>query len=245
MKQKRKQRFDELLLERGIAGDIGRAQALILSGDVAVSGVNGAKAGSMLREDVLLVMKEKNPFVSRGGLKLKAALDAFAIDVRGMICMDIGASTGGFTDCLIQSGALKVYAVDVGTGLLDSRLRSDQRVEVLEGINFRNFTKKCLIGHIEFVTIDVSFISLELILVPAVRCLSANGQIVALVKPQFESLPSETVKGVVKDETVRSRTIEKIKTCAGNCGLKLRGEIDSPLKGPKGNVEHFLWLHNE
>jgi 23S rRNA (cytidine1920-2'-O)/16S rRNA (cytidine1409-2'-O)-methyltransferase len=242
MTRKVKHRFDEVLVLRGVAESVRQAQAIILAGEVVIEGYPEATAGSRVEPDVRLIRKEKNPYVSRGGLKLKAALDGLAIDVAGKVCMDIGASTGGFTDCLLQRGAAAVYAVDVGKGLLDPKLRLDARVRVFEGVNFRNFPCDCLKDPIQFATIDVSFISLEKILPPTVQCLVDGGEILALVKPQFEALPSEAIKGVVRDETVRCRTIEAIKSFALSGGLALRGEIDSAVKGPQGNIEHFLWL---
>jgi 23S rRNA (cytidine1920-2'-O)/16S rRNA (cytidine1409-2'-O)-methyltransferase len=173
---------------------------------------------------------------------LPGALETLGTDVRDKVCMDVGASTGGFTDCLLLHGARKVYAVDVGHGQLHYKLRSDPRVINIEGVNFRYFSCESLKEKVEFVTIDVSFISLEKILPPVVGCLAEMGEILAMVKPQFEASPGETKKGVVRDETVRTRTIKKIKIFASTLGLHLNGELDSPVKGPEGNIEHFLWL---
>jgi 23S rRNA (cytidine1920-2'-O)/16S rRNA (cytidine1409-2'-O)-methyltransferase len=240
--KKSKKRLDELLVDRGMAATLSLSRALVMAGQVVVEGVPIVKSGMLLPSDIPLRLKEKNPYVSRGGLKLEGAMKALPITVTGKICMDIGASTGGFTDCLLQHGAARVYAVDVGEGLLDSRLRSDARVVNIENANFRYFSCESLKEPVQFATIDVSFISLEKILPAVLPCLTVDGEILALVKPQFEVLPSATVRGVVKDETTRSGAIEKMKRFAADRGLLLKGETDSPLKGPQGNVEHFLWL---
>jgi 23S rRNA (cytidine1920-2'-O)/16S rRNA (cytidine1409-2'-O)-methyltransferase len=237
-----KTRLDVLLHERGLAESRSKAQALIMAGQVLVDGVPVTKAGTPVKPEAILSIKKTNPYVSRGGLKLEGALETLGTDVRDKVCMDVGASTGGFTDCLLQHGARKVYAVDVGHGQLHYKLRSDPRVINIEGVNFRYFSCESLKEKVEFVTIDVSFISLEKILPPVVGCLAEMGEILAMVKPQFEASPGETKKGVVRDETVRTRTIEKIKIFASTLGLHLNGELDSPVKGPEGNIEHFLWL---
>jgi len=237
-----KKRLDELVLERGLAKNVKEAQALIMAGQVVAGTTPLTKAGSLVDTNTSLSLKEKNPYVSRGGLKLEAALCHFHIPVKDKVCMDVGASTGGFTDCLLQHGARKIYAVDVGKNLLDFKLRNDPRVVNLEGINFRYFSPDLLKEQVEFVTMDVSFISLERILPVVVRCMLPDAELLAMVKPQFEAQPHETEKGVVTDESVRKRTFDEIKHCAATLGLELKGEMDSPVKGPRGNIEHFLWL---
>ena len=241
MKQK-KTRLDALVVEKGLVESRSRAQAVIMAGNVRVGETVVTKPGTMVDVSAEITLKETNPYVSRGGLKLKAALDYFKVSPAGRVCMDIGASTGGFTDCMLQHGAQKVYALDVGHGQLHYRLRNDPRVVNMEGINFRYFSCQTLKEKVEFVTIDVSFISLEKILPVATACVSSGGEILAMVKPQFEADPGETKKGVVKDEKVRQRTIDKIKICAKVSGLEFLDEMESPVKGPEGNREHFLRL---
>ncbi len=184
--------------------------------------------------------KDRGPFVSRGGVKLAGALRAFQIDPRNCLCLDIGASTGGFTDCLLQNGARKVYAVDVGYGQLDAKLRSDPRVVVLEKTNARYLAK--LSEAFDLAVIDVSFISLAKILPAVIRQMAPGGWIVPLIKPQFELTPKEVKKGVVRDDALRRKAVDTVKQFAGSIGLKVLGEVDSVLAGPKGNREVFIHL---
>ena len=240
--KKAKVRLDVLLFEKGLAETRTKAQAIIMSGNVLVDDTLETKPGTPVKTTAKITIKETNPYVSRGGLKLEAVLKGLSIPVKGKTCMDVGASTGGFTDCMLQHGAVKVFAVDVGHGQLHFKLRNDPRVINIEGVNFRYFSCENLKEKVEFVTIDVSFISLDKIMPVVKDCLVENGEILALVKPQFEASPAEVKKGVVRDETIRSKTIKKIKHLAAEQGLVLLGEMDSPVKGPQGNIEHFLWL---
>lgn len=235
-------RLDKFMVEKGLAETRTRAQALIEDGKVDVPGVPVVKPGTLVDRGTSVTITEEIPYVSRGGLKLAAALDAFPINLQNKVCMDIGASTGGFTDCMLQRGASRVYALDVGHGQLHYKLRKDPRVINTEGVNFRYFSCENLKEPIEFATIDVSFISLEKILPVASSCLVPGGEMLAMVKPQFEASPKEVKKGVVRDETLRQKTITKIKDFSAGLALELLGELDSPVKGPQGNIEHFLWL---
>ncbi|MFC1501506.1 TlyA family RNA methyltransferase [Elusimicrobiota bacterium] len=241
--QQKKDRLDRIVVERNLAKDIAKAQAIIMAGRVLVDSITITKPGTPIKKTSNIEIKKTNPYVSRGGLKLESAMNVFKISCKGKVCMDIGSSTGGFTDYMLQHGAKKVYAVDVGKNLLDYKLINDPRVVNIENTNFRYFSSEILKENIEFVTIDVSFISLEKILPVAAKNIALGGSIVAMVKPQFEALSKETVKGVVKDESLRSKIIEKIKQFAINLGLEIKGSTDSGVKGPEGNIEHFLWLH--
>jgi len=242
MKVKKKKRLDVLLVEKGLAATKDKAQALILAGQASVDGDVCTQAFALFDDNVSISLIIKNKYVSRGGLKLESALNSLNILVEGKVCLDVGASTGGFTDCLLTRGAKKVYALDVGEKLLDCKLCSDPRVVNIENTNFRHFNPITLKDTVEFITIDASFISLCLLLPIANKCLNKNGEILAMVKPQFESLPSQMQKGVVRKDSVRQEAIEKIKNCAQGLGLSVLGGVDSAIKGPKGNLEHFLWL---
>ncbi|MFH1368301.1 MAG: TlyA family RNA methyltransferase [Elusimicrobiota bacterium] len=250
---KNKIRLDLLLVSKGLAETRSKAQAIIIAGQVEAGGQTLLKPGTSVDSQSQITLKKTNPFVSRGGLKLDSAIETLKIHVTGKICMDIGASTGGFTDCMLQRGAVKVYAVDVGRNQLHEKLKKDPRVINIERMNFRYFPgefpggirEEFLKDPVEFVTIDVSFISLEKILPAAVEASSGNAEILAMVKPQFEATPKELKKGVVRDEKIRLRTIEKIKAFASTLNLSLKGEVDSSVRGPEGNLEHFLWLVKE
>lgn len=237
-----KKRLDIVVAERGIAESRSRAQALILAGMIEVNGQCAAKAGDLVDESAVITLKETNPYVSRGGLKLASALRAFPVSPEGKICLDIGASTGGFTDYMLQHGALKVYAIDVGHGQLHWKLRNDPRVVVMEGVNFRYVTPDLLKEPVEFVTIDVSFISLDKILPALARCLHRGADVIAMVKPQFEMSAAEVKRGVVRDDHLRAKAVNRIRDVAVASGFAVTGGVDSDVKGPKGNVEHFLWL---
>ena len=231
------------MCERGLAPTRERARALILAGQVLVDGRQVTKAGSgvLPAADIQLAAPD-HPYVGRGGLKLAHALDTFGIDVQGRECLDIGASTGGFTDVLLQRGAVRVVALDVGHGQIDWKLRTDPRVVVIEGFNARRLTPADLPGPVGFVCIDVSFISLRHIL-PVVRpLLGAPGDVVALVKPQFEAGRSEVGKGVVYDEGVRARVVEEVAAAGAAVGLTPMASTPSPITGQKGNVEFLLHL---
>ncbi|GHT33216.1 TlyA family rRNA (cytidine-2'-O)-methyltransferase [Endomicrobiia bacterium] len=239
---KNKKRLDVLLFEKDLAETRTKAQAFVIGGNVFVNNQVQYKPGTLVDEEDLIEIKNINPYVSRGGLKLESALEALVIDVRGYICLDVGASTGGFTDCMLQKGAIKIYAVDVGQGQLHYKLRNDPRVVNVENINFRYFDRSLLKDNIDFVTIDVSFISLDKILPMAYKSIAENVSVLAMIKPQFELEPLEVKKGVVRDEKLRQKAINKIKQSALNLGFKIISEVNSGLKGPKGNLEHFLLL---
>jgi 23S rRNA (cytidine1920-2'-O)/16S rRNA (cytidine1409-2'-O)-methyltransferase len=234
-------RLDELLVQRGLAPSREQAKALVLSGNVIVPGTAVPKPGMQLREDCALSVAPARPYVSRGGVKLAHALDRFDLDPEGWCCADLGASTGGFTDCLLQRSASKVYAVDVGYGQLDWRLRQDRRVVVLERTNARYL--EALPEQVELVTIDASFISLRLLLPTAVRIAVPNGHCVALVKPQFEAGKGRVGKGgVVHDPAVHREVLDGFATWLRGQHLGLQGIVASPIRGPAGNVEFLAHI---
>lgn len=241
-----KPRLDQLLVRRGLAKSVGHAQALILAG--RVRGVSNPKAGQKVRDDQPLDVDEAPPFVSRGGLKLQAALKEFGISVEGRSCVDIGASTGGFTDCLLQAGAASVLAVDVGHGQLDWKLRNDPRVVNREKTHVLTLTRDAVGPFLSgrsapgLVVVDVSFISLEKVLPHLAELVPAGTECVALVKPQFEAGPKEAPQGVVRDSKVHRRVLDKIESIAAAHGFEKRGERESPLKGPEGNREFLVFL---
>ncbi|MCS6964976.1 TlyA family RNA methyltransferase [Thermoflexus sp.] len=233
-------RLDFLLVERGLAESRERAQRLIRAGRVRIGDQVVDKPGTLVPADAPITVTEPLPYVSRGGLKLAAALARFPLPVRGAVCADVGASTGGFTDCLLQHGAARVYAIDVGYGLLDLRLRQDPRVVVMERTNARYLSS--LPEPIHLVTIDVSFISVRLILPNAYRWLVPEGHAIVLVKPQFEAGRSEVRRGVVRDRAVHERVLRTLIEGSISQGWRPRGLIPSPLLGPAGNIEFLLWL---
>jgi len=239
--QGRSIRIDRLLVDRGLAPDLARAQALLLAGQVVAGERRVDKPGQLVRADASVRLKDgATPrYVSRGGHKLEAALDAFAIEVRDLSCADLGASTGGFTDCLLQRGAALVQACDVGYGQLDPRLAKDPRVRVHDRLNVRHLTAEAIGGAVDLCAVDLSFISLRLVL-PAVRgLLRSGGWLVALVKPQFETRRVEK-GGVVRDPAARLEAIQGIVEAAAQQGFEIVGTIDSPLRGPAGNLEALL-----
>jgi 23S rRNA (cytidine1920-2'-O)/16S rRNA (cytidine1409-2'-O)-methyltransferase len=238
-----KTRLDQLLVTRGLVETRARAQAVVLAGNVYVSGARVDKAGTMVKEDAdVEVRGGEHPYVSRGGVKLAGALDAFAIDVRGLACLDLGASTGGFTDCLLQRGAAKVVAVDVGYGQLAHKLRVDPRVVNMERTNARELTPDAIGGAAELTVVDASFIGLGKLADAIARCTAVGGQLVALIKPQFEVGREEAArgKGVIRDPEVRGRAIAEAAQAIEAVGFERLGEADCVLPGPKGNVEAFL-----
>lgn len=237
-----KKRLDVLIFEKGLAESRSKAQAIVMAGNVSVNGQKVTKAGTQVSEEDIIEIEKQNPYVSRGGLKLESVLTLFDIDFTDKVCIDIGASTGGFTDCMLQHGAKKVYAVDVGTAQLHYKLRNDPRVVNIENVNFRYFDKTLLKDEIDIITIDVSFISLDKILPLASEIIKKDGLIVAMIKPQFELEPNKINKGVVRDENLRQKAINKIKDFSANLGLEILKEQDSGVKGPKGNLEHFIML---
>lgn len=241
-----KQRLDTLLVERGLAPTRARAQARILAGDVFVAGERVDKAGASVSELARIEVRgDDNPFVSRGGLKLEGALAAFGLAVEGKVAMDIGASTGGFTDCLLQRGAARVYAVDVGYGQLAWKLRSEARVVNIERTNIRHLTTEQVSERVDLIVADCSFISLRQVLPPALPFLRAGGELVVLVKPQFEVGRGRVGKGgVVRDEGLRQETIEGLRAFCAELGLLVLGGVDATVAGPRGNQEHLLWLRS-
>ena len=238
---KDKSRLDVLLVQRGLAESREKAQALILAGAVTVEGRPAPKPGSLVPLEAAVELSASPQYVSRGGDKLAHALRAFRLDVEGLVAVDVGASTGGFTDCLLQNGAARVYAVDVGHGLLDYRLRQDPRVAVRERVNIRYL--ESLPEMTDLATIDVSFISLEKVIPPLARLLKEEGRVLALIKPQFQARRQEVgKKGVVRDPQVHAAVIGRIVAWASARGLRLLGLTTSPLLGPAGNKEFFvLW----
>ncbi|MFE8600006.1 TlyA family RNA methyltransferase [Archangium violaceum] len=238
----RKERLDVLVVERGLAESRTKAQALILAGQVVVADQRVDKPGALVPVEAELRLKgEVLPYVSRGGLKLKAAMDRFGLDVRGKVAADIGASTGGFTDCLLQEGATHVHAIDVGYGQLHEKLRTDARVRSRERVNARYLTAEDLPEPVDVVVIDVSFISLTQVLPAVLPFLKPKGLLVALVKPQFEVGPDKVGKGgVVKDPAARQEAIDSVSAFVREQGLAVRGVMDSTVPGPAGNVEALL-----
>jgi 23S rRNA (cytidine1920-2'-O)/16S rRNA (cytidine1409-2'-O)-methyltransferase len=237
-------RLDYLLVARGLVPSRERARALILAGQVRVNGQPATKAGHDVRDDAdVQVAVPDHPYVGRGGLKLAHALDTFAIDVRDAVALDIGASTGGFTDVLLQRGARQVVALDVGHGQLDWKLRTDPRVVVREHVNARHLADNDLPGPFAIVTVDVSFISLRQILPVVPRRLSPNGNVVVLVKPQFEAGRADVGKGgLVTDAAVHARVLEEVRQAARALGLTPKADTPSPITGSTGNQEFLLHL---
>ena len=268
----KKIRLDSLLAAKGFTESREKARALIIAGKVLINGNKACKAGMFVKPDAFLEILGGMPYVSRGGLKLEAALRNFKIDVKGKTAMDVGASTGGFTDCLLQHGAKRVYAVDVGYGQLDWKLRNDKRVILLEKTNIRYLDETIraqgtgrnrferirtepppgvrgqeledlIKGNIDIATVDVSFISLLKVIPKIINFLKKNGEVVALIKPQFEVDRKDVGKGgVVRNEAKRLEVIEKITKEVRKMGLEIKGVEKSPLAGPKGNIEYFIYL---
>ena len=240
----KKIRLDQLLVEKGFAESREKARRLILAGQVLVDGQPAPKPGHALLPDHEIVLKETERFVSRGGEKLEGAMEAFKLDLAGKVCLDIGSSTGGFTDCMLQHGATKVYAIDVGKGQLHWKLREDPRVVVMEGVNARYLTSADIPEPADFASIDTSFISLTNIL-PAVKALlKSGGEIVSLIKPQFEAGKEDVGKGrgVITDPAIHEAVVSKIKKFGTEeLGLEWLGLSTSPLKGPKGNIEFLAY----
>lgn len=237
-----KERLDILMVKRGLASSREKAKAVIMSGDVLVDGQREDKAGTMFADTVEIILKGKTlPYVSRGGLKLEKAMTHFGLDLAGKVCMDVGASTGGFTDCMLQNGAVKVYAVDVGHGQLDWKLRNDQRVVCMERTNIRYVTPEDIQEKPSFVSIDVSFISLTKVLGPVRELMEEEGELVCLIKPQFEAGREKVgKKGVVRDPGVHKEVILKVMSYAAEIGFMLLHLEYSPIKGPEGNIEYLL-----
>ena len=240
-----KKRLDLLMVERGLAESREKAKIYIMSGDVFVDGQREDKCGSTFDEKAEIEYKGKlQKYVSRGGFKLEKAMEVFPIKLDGKICMDIGASTGGFTDCMLQNGASKVYSIDVGYGQLAWKLRSDERVICMEKTNFRYLTREDIEDRPEFASVDVSFISLSKILPAAYDILSNDAQMVCLIKPQFEAGREKVgKKGVVRDKKVHEEVIENVISFAEETGFKVLGLDYSPIRGPEGNIEYLLFIN--
>jgi len=242
----KKQRLDRLLVDRGIAPSRQRAQAIIMAGKVLVNSRPVDKAGFLVGPNDGIELKGKDiPYVSRGGLKLEGALQSFALNPAGLVCLDVGASTGGFTDCLLQNGAARIYAVDVGYGQLAWKLRQDSRVAVIERTNIRHMQPDAIAEPVDLATIDVSFISLKIV-VPVVAGFLKNGaRILALIKPQFEVGKDQVGKGgVVRDATLHTRVIQSLTAFFTELGFLSQSVSPSPILGPKGNREFFILLQH-
>ena len=240
-----KERLDVLLVKKGLAPSREKAKAVIMAGSVYVDGQKEDKAGSVFDEESAQIEVRGHvlPYVSRGGLKLEKALKVFPITLTNKICMDIGASTGGFTDCMLQNGAAKVYSVDVGYGQLDWKLRQDDRVVCMEKTNFRYMTPEDIPDVLDFASVDVSFISLDKILTPAYALLREQGEMVALIKPQFEAGREKVgKKGVVRDPKVHEDVISRIVRHADEVSFEVLDLSYSPIRGPEGNIEYLIHL---
>ena len=239
-----KLRLDVAVFERGFAETREKAKAMIMAGSVYVNGQKALKGGVNIKEtDVIEVRGAVNPFVSRGGLKLDKAVRSFGLELADCVCMDIGASTGGFTDCMLTNGAKKVYAIDVGYGQLAWKLRCDERVVNLERTNFRYVTREQVPDEVDFASVDVSFISLRLILPVMHTLLRSGGRSVCLIKPQFEA-GKENIgkKGVVRDKSVHMDVVRSITSFAAENGFKVLNVDFSPIKGPEGNIEYLMYI---
>ena len=239
-----KKRLDLLMVERALAPSREKAKAYIMSGDVYVDGQKEDKAGTIFKETVKIEVRGNTlPYVSRGGLKLEKAMNNFGVSLDGKVCMDVGASTGGFTDCMLQNGAVKVYSIDVGYGLLDWKLRNDPRVVCMEKTNIRYVTPEDLGEPVDFSSIDVSFISLTKVLGAIRAYLTEDGEIVALIKPQFEAGREKVgKKGVVREKSTHHEVIEKVTEFAVSIGFSVLEITFSPIKGPEGNIEYLVHL---
>ena len=241
-----KERLDVLLVKRNLAESREKAKAVIMSGIVYVDGQKEDKAGSVFADTAQIEVRGTGlKYVSRGGLKLEKAMTHFSLELSGKVCMDVGSSTGGFTDCMLQNGAAKVYAVDVGKGQLDWKLRNDPKVICMEKTNIRYVTRQEIPEGIDFSSIDVSFISLTKVLGPVKALLTEEGRIVCLIKPQFEAGREKVgKKGVVRDKKVHLEVIQTVMEFAQSLGFGVLGLEFSPIRGPEGNIEYLLYLQN-
>ena len=241
---KKKERLDVLLVKRGLAESREKAKAIIMTGNVFVKDQREDKAGSTFDEDVVIEVKgAPMKYVSRGGYKLEKAMELWQVPLEDKVCMDVGSSTGGFTDCMLQNGAHKVYAIDVGTNQLAWKLRQDERVVSMEKTNIRYVTHENVPDEIGFSSIDVAFISLTKVLVPVRNLLESHGQVVCLIKPQFEAGKDKVgKKGVVRDKKVHLEVVRNIITYAVAIGFEVIGLSFSPIKGPEGNIEYLLYI---
>ena len=242
-----KERLDVLVVSRGLAPSREKAKAIIMAGNVLVDGQREDKAGSMFKDTVEITVKGHTlPYVSRGGLKLEKAMTHFGVTLKDKVCMDVGASTGGFTDCMLQNGAVKVYSIDVGHGQLDWKLRNDERVVCMERTNIRYVVPEDIQELSQFTSIDVSFISLTKVLGPARELLNDNGEMVCLIKPQFEAGREKVgKKGVVRDKAVHEEVIHKVIDYAVEIGFHILNLEYSPIKGPEGNIEYLVYIRKE
>ncbi|MBE5860492.1 MAG: TlyA family RNA methyltransferase [Butyrivibrio sp.] len=244
-----KERLDVLLVSRGLASSREKAKAIIMAGDVFVNGQREDKPGTSFDESKIKSLEVKGdelPYVSRGGLKLEKAMKNFGLKLDGFVCMDIGASTGGFTDCMLQNGAVKVYSVDVGHGQLAWKLRSDERVVCMEKTNFRYLTRDDIDDDLDFASVDVSFISLTKILIPARKLLKDKGEMVCLIKPQFEAGRDKVgKKGVVREPEIHKEVIEKVIDFADLIGFNVLNLEFSPVRGPEGNIEYLVYIKKD
>jgi len=242
-----KKRLDRLIVEKGLVKTRQRGQALIMAGKVFVNDRMADKCGTSVLCDAKIVVKEKDfPYVSRGGLKLKKALDSFRKDVAGLNCLDVGASTGGFSDCLLQNGAARVYAVDVGYGQLAWSLRNDPRVVVIERTNIRHMERDALPSPVDLAVIDVSFISLKIVVPAVLKFLAPKGEIIALIKPQFEAGKGHVGKGgVIRDANVHKQITESLLLFFKQNHLSCKPVIASPILGPKGNKEFLVFMKHK
>ena len=244
-----KERLDVILVSRGLATSREKAKAVIMAGDVFVNGQREDKPGTSFDESKITSLEVKGeqlPYVSRGGLKLEKAMKSFELKLDGFVCMDIGASTGGFTDCMLQNGAVKVYSVDVGHGQLAWKLRSDERVVCMEKTNFRYLTRDDIDDDLDFASVDVSFISLTKILIPARKLLKDGGEMVCLIKPQFEAGREKVgKKGVVREPETHEEVICKVIDFAHIIGFKVLNLDFSPVRGPEGNIEYLLYIKKD
>jgi len=240
----KKLRLDHLIFEQGLADSVNQAQRLVMAGLVYVNGQKSDKAGRKVLSNIELEVRETLRYVSRGGLKLEGALGFFPFEAKGAVCLDVGASTGGFTDCLLQNGAVKVYAVDVGHGQLHYRMQQDERVINLEKTHVRLLTPEIIPESVDVLVMDTSFISLERVLPPSWPFLKVGGWCVALIKPQFEVEAKHLKKGVVRDDAIRQQAVDKIVNFVQEAlaGVEVVGVTESPIHGPKGNVEFLLGL---
>ena len=242
-----KVRLDALLVERGLAGSRERAKRMIMAGEVLVDEQKIEKAGTMVKAEAKIrLLGQDLPYVSRGGLKLEKAIQVFGVQLQGKTAADIGASTGGFTDCMLQNGAAKVYAIDVGYGQLAWKLRTDARVVNMERTNIRYVTPEDIGKPLDFASIDVAFISLDKVLSVAWQLLSEMGEVLALIKPQFEAGREHVgKKGVVRDPAIHEAVIHKVVLLARTLGFITRALTFSPVKGPEGNIEYLIWLSKD
>ena len=243
-----KERLDVLLVKKGLSPSREKAKAIIMTGNVFVDGQREDKAGAAFEEEKVHIEVKggTQKYVSRGGLKLEKAMESFAISLSHTVCMDIGASTGGFTDCMLQNGADKVYSVDVGHGQLAWKLRKDERVICMEKTNFRYMKPEDIQDELDFASVDVSFISLTKILIPARNLLKKRGHMVCLIKPQFEAGRDKVgKKGVVREPEIHEEVISKVVVYVDMIGLSVKGLTFSPIKGPEGNIEYLVYLEKK